>query len=184
MNNRSLATWISDNERRRRSIPFSEFLEVCLLHNTAGQRRLPDPSKHIRDRLRRPLSAPRRPNAATVQRRGDLPKRLRPGGLGLANGGRNAAGECVGRFALAIVWVAVWPQSGDSGRSSCPMTVGTDRTFRRRRRLRSSTPSIEKPGGCTLRNPSCDGCELATWVALIVFPPLSHTSSSAQYSID
>ena len=29
--------------------------------------RSPDPSKHIRDRLRRPLSAPRRPNAATVQ---------------------------------------------------------------------------------------------------------------------
>ena len=58
--------------------------------------RSPDPPKHVRDRLRHPLSAPRRPDAATVQRRGDLPKRLRPGGLGLANGGRNAVGEGVG----------------------------------------------------------------------------------------
>ena len=49
-------------------------------------RRSTDPPKHIRDRLRRPLAAPRRPNAAAVQRRGDLLKRLRPGGLGLANG--------------------------------------------------------------------------------------------------
>ena len=31
-----------------------------------------------------------------VQRRSDLPKRLRPGGLGLANGRRDAVGECVG----------------------------------------------------------------------------------------
>jgi len=59
-------------------------------------RRSPDPLKHVRDRLRRPLSAPRRPNASTVQRRGDLPKRLRPGGLGLPNGRRNAVGEGVG----------------------------------------------------------------------------------------
>ncbi|MFZ2103962.1 MAG: hypothetical protein WAV18_01045, partial [Roseiarcus sp.] len=39
---------------------------------------------------------PRAVNAATVQRRGDLPKRLGPGGLGLANGRRNAVGEGVG----------------------------------------------------------------------------------------
>ena len=65
--------------------------------------RSPDPPKHIRDRLRRPLSAPRRPNAATVQRRGDLPKRLRPGGLGLANGRRNAVGEGVGASGMIYV---------------------------------------------------------------------------------
>ena len=59
-------------------------------------RRSPDPPKHIRDRLRRPLSAPRRPNAATIERGCDLPKRLRPGSLGLANGRRDAIGECVG----------------------------------------------------------------------------------------
>ena len=56
----------------------------------------PDPPKHVRHRRRFPLSAPRRPNAATVQRRGDLPKRLRPGGLGLANGRCNTVGEGVG----------------------------------------------------------------------------------------
>ena len=50
-----------------------------------------------------PLSAPRRPNAATVQRRGDLPKRLRPGGLGLANGRRNAVGEGVGASGMVCV---------------------------------------------------------------------------------
>ena len=60
-------------------------------------KRSPDPPKHVRDRLRRPLAAPRRPNAATIERGGDLPKRLRPGGLGLANGRRNAVGEGVGR---------------------------------------------------------------------------------------
>lgn len=43
-----------------------------------------------------PTFPPRRPNAATIERGGDLPKRLRAGGLGLANGRRNAVGECVG----------------------------------------------------------------------------------------
>jgi hypothetical protein len=45
--------------------------------------------------MRRPLAAPRRPNAATVQRRGDLPKRLRPGSLGLPDDRRDAIGEWV-----------------------------------------------------------------------------------------
>jgi len=82
--------------------------------------RSPDPQKHARPCRRFPLSTPRRPNAATVQRRGDLPKRLRPGSLGLSDGSRDAIAECVGAgqwFALAIVWVAVWPQWGDSGQS-------------------------------------------------------------------
>jgi hypothetical protein len=79
--------------------------------------RSPDPQKHARPCRRFPLSTPCRPNAATVQRRGDLPKRLRPGSLGLSDGSRDAIAECVGAgrwFALAIVWVAVWPQWGDS----------------------------------------------------------------------
>jgi hypothetical protein len=61
------------------------------------------------------------PNAATVERRGDLPKRLGPGRLGVANGRRDAIVERVGPaswFALAIVWVAVWPQWWESGQSS------------------------------------------------------------------
>jgi hypothetical protein len=66
-------------------------------------KRSPDPPEHVRDRLRRPLAAPRRPNAATVQRRGDLPKRLGPGSLGLANGRRNAVGECVGAGRVVTV---------------------------------------------------------------------------------
>jgi len=52
--------------------------------------RSPDPPKHVRHCRRFPLSAPRRPNAATIERRGDLPKRLGPRGLCLANGRRNA----------------------------------------------------------------------------------------------
>ena len=60
-------------------------------------------SKHVRDRLRPPLSAASRSNPPAVQRRGDLPKGLRPGGLGLANGGRNAIGECVGASAYVCV---------------------------------------------------------------------------------
>ena len=47
-----------------------------------------------------PLAAPAfRPapsQCRNFERGGDLPKRLRPGGLGLANGRRDAVGECVG----------------------------------------------------------------------------------------
>ena len=58
--------------------------------------RSPDPPKHVRHCRRFPLSTPRRPNAATIERGGDLPKRLRPGSLGLPDGRRDAIGECVG----------------------------------------------------------------------------------------
>ena len=55
-------------------------LSIGHRHRGAPERS-PDPSKHVRHRRRFPLSAPRRPNAATVKRRGDLPKRLRPGAV-------------------------------------------------------------------------------------------------------
>jgi len=50
-----------------------------------------------------PTWRPAASHAATVQRRGDLPKRLRPGGLGLANCGRNAVGEGVGASGMVCV---------------------------------------------------------------------------------
>ena len=74
----------------------------------------PDPLKHIRDRLRRPLAAPRRPNAATVQRRGDLPKRLRPGGLGLANGGATLSAKA----SAPAVWFALEDKHGHNAQVS------------------------------------------------------------------
>ena len=59
---------------------------LCALTQSAGARSRPPAA---------PTRRPRRPNAATVQRRGDLSKRLRPGSLGLSDGRRDAIGECV-----------------------------------------------------------------------------------------
>jgi hypothetical protein len=85
----------------------------------------PDPPKHVRHCRRFPLAAPRRPNAATIDRGGDPPKRVRPGSF--ANGRRNAVGEGVGPaewFALAIVWVAVCPQCLTVGGQGCARRRG------------------------------------------------------------
>jgi hypothetical protein len=64
-----------------------------------------------------PTFRPCRPNAEPVERGGDLPKRLCPGGLGLPNGGRDAIGECVGAGRVVRV---VGHQAGNEMDVSAP----------------------------------------------------------------
>jgi hypothetical protein len=105
--------------------------------------RSPDPPKHVRDRLRRPLSAPRRPNAATVQRRGDLPKRLRPGSLGLSDGGRDAIGECVSPGRVVRVGDCVGRRmAAMGGKRSVALNVIGCATLRC---FRTTAPSLPRP---------------------------------------
>jgi hypothetical protein len=99
----TVSNWVSNLKGDQTTVPYwnASGSTRSQPNGFAQLKRSPDPPKHIRDRLRRPLSAPRRPNAATVQRCGDLPKRLRSGGLGAPNGSLDTIGEGV-RAGLAM----------------------------------------------------------------------------------
>ena len=75
--------------------------------------RSPDPPKDVRHCRRFPLAARAVAIPPIVERGGDLPKRFRPCGLGLANGGRNAVGEGVG--ASRVVRVSYRAGLGELG---------------------------------------------------------------------
>ena len=70
-------------------------------------------------------TCPRRPNAATLERGGDLAKRFRPGGLRLRNGRCDDIGEGVGAGRVVRVGDCVGSRmaAGGSGRTSASEAV-------------------------------------------------------------